>query len=182
MLGFFVVTTAILLKESQINTSKGNVIDKSEFIIEAQWTDNSTDDIDLLVKNPLGEVVYYKKPSVGLMTIDRDDQGINNSAKDANGDAVFNASRREVVSIRKSIPGDYTVNILMYYRRSISGPVPVKVMVRKLNPYVEVSERTVIMDKMKGEATAVIFTINNDGEVTNKDETTKVSLIKRIEP
>lgn len=178
---FLGLTGYLYTQQSAKENSKGNIEDRSEYIIEATWQDGSPHDIDLFVKTPNKSVTWYKKPADGLLTLDRDDQGTNNTSKDAIGHEVVSTSRREVISIRKSIPGTYAVNVFFFAKKD-AGPAIVKVTVRKLNPYKEISERTFTMDKARTELTALTFDIDEHGNFVGKDETAKVSIVKELLP
>jgi len=57
---------------------KGNVIVNAEFIITLSWPNDSQDDIDLYLKDPAGNIVYFKQKDIGLTNLDRDDLGTSN--------------------------------------------------------------------------------------------------------
>ena len=59
-------------------TKFGNINMKAEYIITVDWNYNLPDDIDLLVRDPNGEIVSYLKKDAGWLHLDRDDQGIIN--------------------------------------------------------------------------------------------------------
>lgn len=147
--------------------AKGNITDPAEFIIEMTWPDNSYSDIDLVVADPLGNIVFYSKKDIGLMTLDRDNLGTNNTARTVNG-IVTVAQRREVVTIRGIIPGQYTVNMLVYTKRE-KDPIQVKFNVTKLNPFKTVSEGTLIASASGEEQTFINFNIDKNGKVLTTD-------------
>jgi hypothetical protein len=143
---------------------KGNVIEKAEFIVEVQWADMSPNDIDLWVAGPSNTIVYFSHPDGQIIILDRDDMGINNTL-----DGVVNPIRREVVTIRKNVPGEYTVNAMMYKNRNGATERP-KVVIRKLNPYAELIEKTLELTTDGEEKTILSFTIDEDGNVISQDE------------
>ena len=55
-----------------------DIEEKSDFIIILTWDDESGDDIDLWVRDPLGNIVSFRNRGAGLMHLDRDDLGLSN--------------------------------------------------------------------------------------------------------
>ena len=100
------------------------------------------------------------------MLLDRDDRGGLNDFVVVNGEKVPTATRQELVTIRGIIAGEYTVNI--YHFAALTGQaVPVTVLVQKLNPKVTiVAKETVDLHQGGEERTAVRFTLDAKGNVT----------------
>ncbi|MGS0759116.1 hypothetical protein ACVBEH_32665, partial [Roseateles sp. GG27B] len=72
----------------------------------------------------------------------------------------------EVVTLRGIVPGEYTVNV-QYYQSKNGQPVDVTVNVIKVNPRAEVVFYGQLKLARQGdEATAVRFTLEADGRVT----------------
>ena len=57
---------------------KSNVEIVAEFIVKINWPSDSPDDIDLWMRDPLGNYVGFKSKDVGLMALSRDDLGTSN--------------------------------------------------------------------------------------------------------
>ena len=55
-----------------------DIEEKSDFIIVMTWDDESGDDIDLWVRDPLGNILSFRNRGVGVMHLDRDDLGLSN--------------------------------------------------------------------------------------------------------
>ena len=74
LLGFaFMFAIAFML----INSSEesGNIDTKAEVLISVQWPDEHPDDVDAVVEDPQGSLVWYHNRDSGLMHLDRDDRG-----------------------------------------------------------------------------------------------------------
>ena len=56
----------------------GKIDPVTEFIINVQWPDNSSIDIDLWVQGPEGTIVSFKQKDGNYMVLERDDLGISN--------------------------------------------------------------------------------------------------------
>ena len=74
LLGFaFMFSVAFIMIRPEI--TEGKVNPKAEFLITAQWPDNHPDDIDLIVEDGTGNLVWFDTREAGLMHLDRDDRG-----------------------------------------------------------------------------------------------------------
>ncbi len=161
----FLFFIAFLALSQQKDT--GKIDTKAEFFISMTWPDNHPDDFDLLVQDPLGNVVWYRRRDIGFLTLERDNRGGANNFISVGGEKVLSAARQELVSIRGVVAGEYTVNIYHFSART-GLPVPVTVTVEKLNPHVTViAKETLNVDKERFEKTAVRFTLDAKGKVVS---------------
>ena len=145
----------------------GNIESKAEFIISAEWEDYHPDDIDLVVEDPRGNIVYFQKQQAGLMHLDRDDRGTLADRIVIDGVELENPSNQEVVTIRGFMAGEYVVNLL-YYKSNFITPLKVKVKIEKINPKLEVVYFGDYYLKRTGEeVTAVRFLLDNKGIVAD---------------
>ena len=104
LLGFaFMFAIAFML----INSSEesGNIDTKAEVLISVQWPDEHPDDVDAVVEDPQGSLVWYHNRDSGLMHLDRDDRG--NLADNINfkGEVVSNPINQETVTVRACSQG-----------------------------------------------------------------------------
>lgn len=157
---FFIAFLAISQQQDS-----GKVDSKAEFLISMTWPDNHPDDFDLIVQDPIGNIVWYRRRDIGFMSLERDNRGSANDFMMVNGEKVRSSSRQELVSIRGIVAGEYTVNV--YHFTAQTGiPVPVTVTVEKLNPRVTVvAKETLEMGQSNSEKTAARFTLDANGEV-----------------
>ena len=147
-----------------------DVEEKSDFIIVLTWDDESGDDIDLWVRDPLGHILSFRNRGVGMMHLDRDDLGLSNDkVKGADGKIVYVYRNKEVVSLRGYSEGTYLVNVHVYNKKLWKdGKMHrsnIKVELIKLNPYSEVVQAEFVAVGRGQEFTAFHFTLNADGEV-----------------
>lgn len=167
----FCGASALLMLEK--HQHDGNVVNKAEFVATLEWNESSNSDVDIWARNPTGDIVYFKNKDVGLMTLGRDDTGVNDDEiKNSAGQLVKDPIRREVISIRAIEPGQTTVNVMLYALRD-NPPVTAKVLIIKLNPYSIVAEKTVELYTIGQEITIASFVVANDGSVTSVDTTTQ---------
>ena len=178
LLGFafmFFIAFMLIAKPEQT----GKVDNKAEFIINVSWPDHHPDDIDLLVEDPNGEVLWFENKDTGVMHLDRDDRGSFQDQVTIDGVKVSNPINQETVSLRAWIPGEYVVNIL-HYKANYKEAVPVTVKIEKLNPEVSLIYYGVHeLDQVGMEVTAARFVLDNTGESIDVSSLQK-SLINRI--
>ncbi|MCG3146292.1 MAG: hypothetical protein HONDAALG_04221 [Gammaproteobacteria bacterium] len=175
-LTFFFILSVIFMNPV---AKKGIIDPKAEYIITVQWPDNNPNDIDTWVEEPDGNLVWFQSKEAGLIHLDRDDRGNVNDTLTINGQTVQNPLNQEVVTIRGTVVGEYVVNIF-YYGSEDNKPVDVNVRVDKVNPQLEVIYYgTIKLEKPGDEKTAVRFTIDQDGKLSNINRIEK-SLTTRI--
>lgn len=159
----FLFFIALIMMTTQ--KAKGKVESKAEFLISMSWPDNSPDDFDLFVQDPLSNVVWYRRREMGFMVLERDNRGQANDFVMIDGEKVRSPTRQELVSIRGIVPGEYTVNVYHFSAQS-GAPIPVDVTVEKLNPTVTiVAKKTLMMQGSGVEKSAMRFTLDTKGEV-----------------
>ena len=135
LLGFaFMFAIAFMLINSSEET--GNIRSKAEILISVQWPDDHPDDVDAIVEDPQGSLVWYHNRDSGLMHLDRDDRGNLADNLNINGEVVSNPINQETITVRGLQSGEYIINLL-HYKSNFKEPLPVTVKVEKLNPSVE---------------------------------------------
>ena len=102
----------------------GNVDAKAEVLITIRWEDQHPDDVDAIVEDPRGGLVWYHNRDTGLMHLDRDDRGVFADQITVDGVAIANPINQETVTIRAAQAGEYVVNLL-HYKSHYSQPLPV---------------------------------------------------------
>ena len=164
LLGFaFMFCVAFILIRPEVTDGKINP--KAEFMITAQWPDGHQDDVDLIVEDGEGNLVWFHAREAGLMHLDRDDRGWLGDSIIVSGKKIENPLNQETVTIRGIAAGEYVVNVL-HYKAESGSPVPVKVKVEKLNPQVKVIFAG--SNELSGagdEQTAVRFRLDATGQV-----------------
>lgn len=158
----------------------GDIRAKAEFIITVSWPDNNPNDIDTWVRDPAGDVLWFRQRDAGLMHLDRDDRGSKNNSVFVNGREIVNPIRQELATLRGVVPGEYVVNA-HYYESRDQEPVDVSVAVVKVNPEADiVYTGQVRLAKPASEATLVRFTLDAQGRVSDLN-TTPYSLVQAMD-
>jgi len=180
LLGFVSMFTIAFLLISEPSKS-GKVDNKAEFLITVRWADNHPDDVDTIVEDPRGELLWFQNRDTGLMHLDRDDRGISGDRINIDGIEIANPINQETASIRSLVGGEYVVNIL-HYKANYAEPLLVSVKVEKLNPEVKLIYYG--QHELNGtgeELTAVRFTLNAQGDSTgiNRLQKSLLTLVTR---
>lgn len=179
LLGFTVMVFIAfsLIKPDQ----KAGLVDiKADFIINVIWPDNAPDDIDIYVRDPVGNIVWYHNKEAGLMHLDRDDRGNYRDTMVINGERIQNPLNQETVTLRGYTPGEYIVSIVNFANNS-KAPVPVTVEVSKVNPILTmVFNGTYDLFGDGDERMAVRFTVDQEGEVGDVRTDGTISLVREV--
>ena len=163
-----------------------DVEEKSDFIIVLTWDDESGDDIDLWVRDPLGHILSFRNRGVGMMHLDRDDLGLSNDkVKGPDGKIQYVYRNKEVVSLRGYHAGTYLVNVHVYNKKPWKDGKQhrsnIHVELIKLNPYQEVAQAQFLAVGRGQEFTAFHFTLDIDGKVIEmSDERTPLIGAKSV--
>ena len=147
-----------------------DIEEKSDFIIVMTWEDESGDDIDLWVRDPLGNILSFRNRGVGFMHLDRDDLGLSNDkVMGADGKTKYVYRNKEVASLRGYHAGTYLVNAHVYNKKRWKDNKMrrsnIKIELIKLNPFREVAQAEFIAVGRGQEFTAFHFTLDADGKV-----------------
>jgi hypothetical protein len=179
LLGFaFMFAIAFML----INNSQdaGSIDTKAEVLISIQWPDNHPDDVDAVVEDPQGGLVWYHNRDSGLMHLDRDDRGNLADKITSKGEVISNPINQETVTIRGLQSGEYVINLL-HYKSNYQDPLPVTVKVEKLNPSVElIYYGEHFLTGVGDEKTALRFIVDGQKNITDLNQFPKKLLTKAL--
>jgi hypothetical protein len=155
---------------------------KAEYIITADWDLAHDCDVDLWVRDPLGNIVYWGHKEAGAMHLDHDSRGsLSETVTLADGTVSKPKLYTEMVTLRGIVPGEYTVNLHLYgamidgLEVKTPGPaysVPVHVRITKLNPRAETEvDQETKLERVWQETTVTRFTLGPDGAWLGADAT-----------
>jgi uncharacterized protein YfaP (DUF2135 family) len=167
---FFVALFAIALLAISDADEKKKIDTASKLMVHLVWRDNSRNDMDLSLKTPAGNVVWFRNKQADFASLDHDNMGAANSkVTDADGNLVDAPTRDEVVYVRQTMPGTYVVNV-HFYAKYGEVPEPVTVTLTEVAPsYRTVISRQLSYTDKKEEHTAFRFTVDDHGNVTSTD-------------
>ena len=179
LLGFaFMFAIAFML----INDSQdaGSIDTKAEVLISIQWPDDHPDDVDAVVEDPQGGLVWYHNRDSGLMHLDRDDRGNLTDKITSKGEVISNPINQETVTVRGLQSGEYVINLL-HYKSNYQDPLPVTVKVEKLNPSVElIYYGEHFLMGVGDEKTALRFIVDGQKNITDLNQFPKKLLTKAL--
>lgn len=141
---------------------------KAEYLVILSWNDLSPNDLDLYLKSPNGNIIYFKNKNAPEAFLDLDNTGRNNTVQMPDGSSKEIPTRQEVITIRTIIPGEWVCNVHEYYKNS--GPSYIdraKVTVIRLNPYQVIIEASMDFDAAGEEKTMANFVLAPDGHVSD---------------
>ena len=166
-----------------INPSKkeNNIKAKADFMITVTWNKDLDDDVDTYVEDPVGNLVAFMRREEGLMHLDRDDLGHRNDTINTPNGPIEYKDNREIVTLRGFIPGEYVVNVHMYMKRE-KAPTEVTIVLEKLNPYMIIMAKNVILTTNGQEDTAFRFVVDSEGVVTKVNELKKTLVKSKVGP
>ena len=171
-------------------SKKNDVESKADFLVILTWDDKSNDDIDLWMRDPVGNIMSFKSKDVGFMHLDRDDLGSrNDKIKMPDGTIKYVVLNREIAALRGTLEGWYIVNVHVYRKNKMVDPedgvskfIPTKAAVEliQVNPYRVKVMHELVVDRQGQEFTLFAFRLNDKGEVieTKKEDISFVSLLK----
>lgn len=173
LLVFIVLLALLLMLPKKPNESAKDITTKAEFVIQMEWDSERNIDVDIWVKDSNKNIVYFSGKKAMNMTLEQDDLGHSSDkyVKQDGTEGIFKINE-ETVSIRGITPGTYTVNAHIYNDLggiSPSDPLLVNVRVIKLNPYFKIFKGTKTFTERGEEQTFINFTIDESGEVIDKD-------------
>ena len=179
LLGFaFMFAIAFML----INDSQdaGSIDTKAEVLISIQWPDDHPDDVDAVVEDPQGGLVWYHNRDSGLMHLDRDERGNLADKITYKGEVISNPINQETVTVRGLQSGEYVINLL-HYKSNYQDPLPVTVKVEKLNPSVElIYYGEHFLMGVGDEKTALRFIVDGQKNITDLNQFPKKLLTKAL--
>ncbi|SEF10128.1 hypothetical protein SAMN05444161_8383 [Rhizobiales bacterium GAS191] len=178
---FILFIFAIMAMAAKVPPAAGVEL-KAEYIITAEWDLAHDCDVDLWVRDPLGNVVYWSHKEAGSMHLDHDSRGsLSDEQRLADGTIVKPKSYGEMVTLRGIVPGEYTVNLHLYGAMidgaEVKAPgtaysVPVHVRIIKLNPSVVTEfDQEPTLERIWQETTVTRFGLGSDGSWLGTDPT-----------
>jgi hypothetical protein len=173
MLFVMYLAVSVMKKQEDANAPK-----KAEFMVTMEWDKSRSEydcDVDMWVRDPDGQIVYFNHQEGAGHNIERDDLGDKNDVVlNSLGQEVVNNEDKEYWYLRAIKPGEYTVNAYMFgcaLRDGFIGAndvlnMEVEVKLLRLNPKMEiVSVKNIVLEKIHSERTAMNFVLDAGGTV-----------------
>jgi len=166
-----VIAVMLLTKiESEKKAEEASVKTEGIYAIVIEWPHDSRDDVDLYVRDPNGNIVYFSARDLSLMHLEHDDQGDLSDKTKVKGQEVKVLMNEERVIIRGAIEGEYTVNVHMYNKRTV-GPTTVTAhLIRLIGGPLEVAKKERVLVNGGAERTMFRFILAADGALNEVNE------------
>lgn len=174
MMSMVILMTALMMvstvEEPKTASGADGLKTDGVYAIAVEWPSDKNDDVDLYVRDPDGNIVYFSARDLGLMHLEHDDQGALSDSVTSKGATIAVAKNEERVVIRGGIEGEYVVNVHMYNKRS-DAPVPVTIRLYRLKGGVaEIMQKERYLDRNGDEHTAFRFTLDRKENVIDTNE------------
>ena len=157
---FFALTIIQMKKYDEKSKTDLNL--DAHLMIVAAWPERYGDDVDLYVRDPRHEVVFFSNKNNSIMHLDRDDMGSTGDYSPSENE--LGPSNREIVTIRNKYPGTYVVNVHMF-RKSYRDPTPIEVRIFKVKSGKIIEDSMILLTRSGQEKTVARFKVNNDGSI-----------------
>jgi hypothetical protein len=185
MVFLFMITT--LMITAKVKNEDEGVKKDAQYIIQISWPNDLNCDVDIWVRDPENRVVSYQAKDVGVMHIERDDQGwVNDLMVLFKLQPNQQLNNSETWVLRGKLAGKFTVNIHLYSCAiddkavPMGQPidVPVTMELTKLNPDLrKILTKTITLKKIWEEVTAFNFVLDGKNDVVDVTED-QVDLVK----
>jgi hypothetical protein len=152
---------------------KKDIESKADYLIMLTWDSKSVNDIDLWMRDPVGNLMSFRNKDSGLMHLDRDDLGSrNDKIKLPNGTVKVLSFNREIAALRGTVEGWYVVNTHVYRKRDASNKITGRLELLKVNPYKVIDVQDVVFTLQGEEQTIWQFRMDSEGKIVdlNRDE------------
>jgi hypothetical protein len=119
---------AFILVNEPTEEESSDVTSDAQFLISMSWDVDC--DIDLWIKLPNGERVYYGRRQSGPVHLDLDVVGFRHFRSESTGSTVVLEGNQEIVSIRGVLEGTYIINAHYFGGRNNAEEVKVQVHIQ----------------------------------------------------
>lgn len=160
---------------------KKDIESKADYLIILTWDPKSYNDIDLWMRDPVGNLMSFRSKDSGLMHLDRDDLGSrNDKVKLPDGTIKYVSFNREIAALRGTIEGWYVVNTHNYRKRDAPNKILGTIELIKVNPYRVIDVQELVFTLQGEEQTIWQFRMNSEGKIVelNSDVITLVGKSK----
>lgn len=178
MMSTLIVVTALLFAAIAVERAEKVEQKKQESSIEtdgayaivATWPAEANDDVDLYVKDPSGNLIFYNRTTAELMHLEYDDRGdLGDKAMTSTGEVKVDINRERAI-IRGGMAGEYVVNIHMFAKRHAAATTVKVALYRLRGDDTEVLSKEITLRATGDESTAFRFVLSADGEIVSTNE------------
>jgi len=155
----------------------GEVTPPVRMFVEIEWPSSINKDIDLFVRGPDGDVVFFINKDNGYITLERDDLGWSSDTYHVNGVEKVVRRNYEIANFSELPAGEYVIAVL--YFSTFGPPIDVTTSVRTISPHRLVYQGVTEGLTPRAERTIVSFTVDKDGKVSDLNTELQIPITRR---
>ena len=177
----FVLMFVISVLSIQIQHKSSDIKTQAEFVVILTWQEKEDLDVDLWIRDPQENLMFFKSKEVGIMHLDRDDLGNTHDTYIREGVAYISPANQEIATIRGFLPGEWIINAHLYrVGKQVTDTVAhCDVIITKLNPVANVIlHKTFELKNYWDEITVARLMMASTGEVLGVEENIPLSLVE----
>lgn len=184
-----VFCVVLFLMISPPKRDEDGVKPKMEYLISISWPNNVDADIDVWLRDPDGNTIWYGNKEAGMVNLERDDMGRRNNRIVVGDKEIVKLTNEELISFRGFRPGEYIINVHLYsYGMSfvagtpLDAPIPIRITITKLNPTVITTwVGNVTVEYVRQEVHVVRFNMDENGRASGFETELPTMLRQPIE-
>lgn len=168
LLVFCVIMFVVVSMQKQ---SEEGIRPNMDFMIRLSWAISAESDVDIWIRTPDGNVLYFGNQQAGPLSLERDDLGYF-IPSEADSTSVTITESEEVVAVRGIVPGEYIINAHLYrLGEQVTEPIDVTLQIDRINPILQTIFRGTKSFRTEREEIHIVrFRINADGSVSDVRE------------
>ena len=180
LVGMIMLIVAVLVIVTVNSKGQLDYHPKAEYLVTLDWPDDRNVDLDLWMRAPFGDTIFYLNREASNVSLDRDSRGFTTNQQTLADGAVITTDNREIIAMRAIIPGDYLVAVSYYAGTDAKtgvgysflppdplAPIDLKVRVEKVNPRMTtVFDQKFHFNQVKEAMNIVAFHVDPGGKVT----------------
>lgn len=165
----FIIAFALVRKDTP--QKEADIKIEGDLLVTITWPSERDDDIDLWVRDPNGNIVFFSDRQAGLMYLDRDDVGFtNDTIAMPDGSLQRSIGNQEMVTVRGLQAGEFVFNVHAFRLRE-PRPIPVSIRIMRIGaPTETILVKTVTLQRTGDERTVIRLTFDKDGNVVDSSE------------
>jgi hypothetical protein len=174
----------VVFIQLKIEQEEADITTNAEYVVILRWQDGVNHDVDLWVRDPNNNMLFFKTKEIGIMHLDRDDLGTINDSIYSDGQLITVKTNQEIATIRGFIPGEWVINAHFYRVSKEEKDEMVarcNVTLTKLNPKARLilSENFTLTDYWQ-EKTVARISMTANGNILSTSNLPKSLVSKKI--
>ena len=169
----FVLLFTVAVTQLNVKLKEADIEANAEFIITLTWQEGHDHDVDMWVRDPQENLLFFRTKEVGIMHLDRDDLGNTNDTYEEDGEVKIVRTNQEIVTIRGFMTGEWILNTHFYrVSKNLKDEKVARcnVVVTRLNPKAKiVINKSFILSSYWEEKTIARLMMTASGDIFIED-------------